>query len=71
MLLVVREENECRDCATPAYPCMGDSCRFRHVKHYYCDECGSDEDTLYILDGEELCIECVKKNLGKKGIDFE
>ena len=71
MLFVVKEENECRGCAAHAYPCIGDSCRFRHVKHYYCDKCGSDEDTLYILDGQELCIECVKKNLEKKGIDFE
>ena len=71
MLFVAKEENERRECDTPSYTCMGDSCKFRHVKHYYCDKCGSDEDTLYILDGEELCIECVKKNLEKKGIDFE
>ena len=33
----------------------------------------ADSGTLNItiLDGEELCIECVKKNLEKKGIDFE
>ena len=70
MLFVVKEENECRECAAPAYPCMGDSCKFRHVKHYYGDECGSDEDTLYILDDEELCIECVKFYIVRRAPGF-
>lgn len=70
MLLVVREENECRDCATPAYPCMGDSCRFRHVKHYYCDECGYFEcpacgDLIYAegarFEEHRYCLSCGQK----------
>ena len=51
-------ENECCDCAVPAYPCMGDSCPKRNVVHYYCDECGVEE-MLYHFDGEELCGDCL------------
>lgn len=59
--------NECRDCANETYPCIGDSCGFRNVKHLICDGCGSDEETLYILDdGNEYCLECVKDKLPKK-----
>ena len=51
-------ENECCDCATGAYPCLGSSCPRRHVEHFYCDKCGY-EDKLYEYDGKELCAECL------------
>ena len=35
-------ENECCGCATPAYPCIGESCSKRRVPHYYCDLCGEE-----------------------------
>ena len=56
-------ENECCDCAVPAYPCLGSSCPNRHVKHYYCDECGEDVEKLYEFDDEELCLDCIEKRL--------
>lgn len=56
-------ENDCVDCGLP---CLGDSCRYRHVAHYYCDEC-REETQLYNFDGEELCINCIEKKLEKVG----
>lgn len=50
--------DECCDCAAPGYPCQGDNCPYRHVKHYYCDNCGDEVDELYVVDGEELCRDC-------------
>ena len=56
-------ENECCDCAVPGYPCLGNSCPNRHVKHYYCNDCRDDVEKLYRFDGEELCLDCVEKRL--------
>ena len=54
--------DECCDCATPAYPCMGESCPNRHVKHYICDDCKEEVDTLYEYDNsKQLCSECLIK----------
>ena len=59
--------NECCDCAVPGYPCIGDSCSLRHVPHFYCDDCGGevDEGELYDFAGEELCLDCIEKQLPK------
>lgn len=61
--MAIRYENRCCDCAVPVYPCLGDSCPKRHVKHYYCDECGEDVEKLYEFEGEELCLDCIEKRL--------
>lgn len=55
--------NECCDCATPGYPCIGDACYLRHYVHHYCDKCGDDVDTLYWFEGEQLCSYCVLNSL--------
>lgn len=52
-------ENECVQCGLP---CLGSSCPNRNVTRFYCDNCG-EEETLYEYEGEELCIECIKKSL--------
>lgn len=59
--------NECCDCATGAYPCLGSSCALRSVPHYICDACGMDvgDDPLYDYDGSQLCKECVLEMLPK------
>ena len=57
-----RIENDCCDCATESYPCLGNSCSKRNVEHYYCDECG-DETKLYEFEDKELCIDCIEKLL--------
>lgn len=54
--------DECCECATENYPCLGNSCPRRNVKRYYCDKC-REESILYHYEGEELCISCIIKSL--------
>ena len=56
-----RVESDCVDCGLP---CMHKSCPHYEVTRFYCDECDA-EKTLYHYDGEELCIDCIKKRLEK------
>ena len=58
---MIKFENECCDCATESYPCMGSNCPNRNVKHLYCDVCKNDCETLYIEGSYELCEECLLK----------
>lgn len=61
---MIRVKNDCCDCAVSGYPCKGDSCSLRHQKHYYCDECHKEVDTLYIgVSGKELCSKCALEEL--------
>ena len=53
-----RIENECVSCGLP---CLGDSCPYRNVIRYYCDNCG-DENKLYHYDNLEICGECLLKH---------
>lgn len=48
-------KNECVGCGRR---CIGDFCPHRNVVYYYCDRCKSEVETLYEVDGEELCSEC-------------
>lgn len=69
---MVMIENECNGCATENYPCIGDACPNRNVKHYYCDgECGEEfpPSELYDFDGDMLCGECLLKKFEKVRID--
>lgn len=60
---MVEYENECVDCPKDK-GCLGNHCPKRNVPHYYCDNCG-DETDLYYYDGQEICIDCIKKQLEK------
>jgi hypothetical protein len=60
---MVTYENQCCDCATESYPCIGDSCSMWRVKILVCDKCKQEVDTLYRYDGQELCYECFIKDL--------
>lgn len=51
--------NECVDCGLP---CLYNSCPYYNVERFFCDKC-KKEDTLYEYDGQELCIECIVKQL--------
>lgn len=51
-------ENDCCNCASPGYPCLGSSCVLTKVPHHYCDECG-EEAPLYDYEGKELCGDCI------------
>lgn len=54
--------NECCNCATPGYPCLGSSCPRRRVERFYCDKCGF-EATLREYEGKELCVECLLEEI--------
>ena len=61
---MVKCENECVGCPKEM-GCLGNSCRYKNVKHFYCDKCGEDVEELYKVDGEELCEDCLKNNFEK------
>ena len=56
---MVKYENDCIGCAAPGYPRLGESCRYRNVKHLCCDDCGDDVEKLYCVDDQELCEDCL------------
>ena len=58
---MIKYKNRCCGCAVPAYPCLGASCPNRNVPVHYCDECGSELDTVYKSNGAELCADCHKE----------
>lgn len=58
---MVKYENQCCDCATGNYPCLGSLCSRRNVEVHYCDNCGEELNEIYDVDGEELCEECLKE----------
>lgn len=66
-------ENECVGCAVESYPCMGSSCPRRKVPHFICDRCRDDveEGDLRDVNGEHLCIECIKKEFPPVEANYE
>ena len=62
---MIRYENQCCDCATESYPCLGSNCPNRNVRILECDSCGEEADVLYIVENEELCRECALERLEK------
>lgn len=62
---MVRYENDCVDCGQP---CIRNACLNYNVPHYYCDECG-DEDELYEYEDYQLCKECLLKIVPKVQAD--
>jgi hypothetical protein len=60
--------NECVGCPSEM-GCLGNSCPNRNVERYYCDVCGEElDDEIYEVDGEDLCIECLKERFRKEDI---
>lgn len=60
---MIKYEDECVGCATETYPCLGKACKNRNVRYLYCDLCGDEVEKLYVINGEELCIDCVAERL--------
>lgn len=56
-----RIESDCVHCP-PDLPCLGDTCPYNQVQHFYCDEC-NEETTLYYYDDQELCIDCLLERM--------
>lgn len=61
---MIKIMDECCDCANGAYPCLGESCEKRHVKHLICDQCNADAETLYNVEGKQLCKSCLEAQFG-------
>lgn len=60
---MIRIENRCCDCVTPAYPCRGTGCLLRRYEAHYCDLCGEELgiDEIYEVDDMELCENCAEE----------
>lgn len=50
--------NECCNCATPGYPCLGSMCPNRNVPVHVCDECGTVIEDAFGSLGIDLCERC-------------
>ena len=62
---MVRRESHCVGCAVPGYPCLGSSCPNLKVEVHYCDHCDEEIEEIFVVDGEELCEECLKNMFRK------
>lgn len=67
--MAVYYANECCDCATPGYPCLGSACPNRNVLHMKCDICQKEVDDLYETENGQLCAECVLGMFEKVEVD--
>lgn len=56
---MIQYEDECVGCG---FPCIGEGCHYKNVPHFYCDECGT-EDEIYEFEDEQLCIDCIRARL--------
>lgn len=50
--------DECVGCP-PEMGCLGNSCPYRNVERFYCDQCGDEAE--YIIDGEDFCEGCAEE----------
>lgn len=53
--------NDCVGCP-PGMGCMGESCRYVRVTHWFCDRCEKEVSRTELRvteDGEELCEKCL------------
>lgn len=40
--------------------CMGSSCPYKSVPHLYCDKCNDEQEEVYEVDGEHVCLDCLR-----------
>ena len=52
----IKKESDCRGCAE-CKGCGRD--RLRDVEYLEYDSCGSDVNKLFVINGKELCEECL------------
>lgn len=62
--MAVKFENECVGCPQGCIHCGRDK-----VKHFYCDRCNDDVETLYLYGHDELCEECLLEMFDKITLD--
>lgn len=66
---MLRYESQCVDCTAIGLPCRGSACPYsKRVPVHYCDnpKCRCELEEIYIVDGQELCEECLKERFKKK-----
>ena len=56
---MIEYTNECCDCSTPTYPCLGKLCPKYSVKTVFCDMCGEEIDSYYEYKNKEFCDKCI------------
>ena len=59
---MVRFIHECVGCSSMGFPCMGHSCTQGYME-VICDWCDEEVDQLYVLDGDEVCEDCLLATL--------
>ena len=71
---MVRIENDCVGCP-PEMGCLGSSCPYRNVPHYYCDGCNWEDEEFYVFNApwgnedEIYCFDCAIKQITTEMID--
>lgn len=60
---MITYEDLCVNCTGMGLSCKGSSCPNKNIRVLICDSCGKSFDTLYCVDGEQLCAECVLDGL--------
>lgn len=64
------------ECVSCGLPCLGNSCPYSNVTHWYCDKCKDEysPEELYVTeDGETLCQDCLLskfKTVSQVGEDY-
>lgn len=58
---MIRYENDCCDCASPGYPCLGSACSLRHSPHIYCDMCGQEMGEGDLGSEFHVCDSCAEQ----------
>ena len=53
---MIKYENDCVSCGLP---CLGNECPNRHVPHYYCDRCGNELNSYFMIDEDMICNDCL------------
>ena len=62
--------DECCDCATDGYPCIGKDCQNLHVQHMECDKCHAEVEELYYgAGGKQLCADFALNELEKVEVE--
>ena len=62
---MVKYVSECVGCSSIYGTCMKGACPYYSVPVFICDDCGEEVPygELFEFDGEQLCIDCIKKQL--------
>ena len=60
---MVRIENGCVGCGLP---CLGGSCPNYRIVVLECDRCHDEVEELFDVDGEDLCLDCLKNEFRKE-----